>query len=72
MQQLHIFFTRSLACIAVTALAACAPLLSPSQSRLSPQTIETVSNSRLPDKTSAMQRQQWLDRVTWGATDHES
>lgn len=72
MQQPHIFFAKSLACLAVAALAACAPLSSPSHGRLSPHTLEVMSSSRLPDKTSTQQCQQWLDRVTWGATDHES
>lgn len=71
MQLLHIFFVKSVAVLAATALTACAPLSS-SQSRLSPRALEAVNNSRLSDETNEMQRQQWLDRVTWGATDSES
>lgn len=73
MQLAHIFPVKSLACgFAAVALAACAPLSPSSQDRLSPQAVETLSQSRLQDRPGDLQRQQWLDRITWGATDHDA
>lgn len=71
MRLLHFSPTRTLLCLAAVALAACAPL-SPSSGRASPEVLQVLSSSSLPDKTSALQSQQWLDRVTWGATDHDA
>ena len=62
---------QGLLCLAALALTACAPL-GPSSSRPSLEVLQTLSSSALPDKPSALQSQQWLDRVTWGATDHDA
>ena len=62
---------QGLLCLAALALTACAPL-APSSGRPSPEVLQTLSSSALPDKPSALQSQQWLDRVTWGATDHDA
>ena len=72
MQLVHIFPIKNLLCLAAVALTACAQLPPPSQGKLSPQALEMVSRSHLPDQTSELQRQQWLDRITWGATDHDA
>jgi len=70
MQLARIFPIKSLACVAAAALTACAPL--PPAGRLSPQAQQTLDGSHLPDRPGELQRQQWLDRVTWGATDHDA
>lgn len=62
---------QGLLCLAALALTACAPL-GPSSSRPSLEVLQTLSSSALPDKPSVLQSQQWLDRVTWGATDHDA
>ena len=62
---------QGLLCLAALTLTACAPL-APSSGRPSPEVLQTLSSSALPDKPSALQSQQWLDRVTWGATDHDA
>lgn len=62
---------QGLLCLAALALTACAPL-APSSGRPSPEVLQTLNSSALPDKPSAQQSQQWLDRVTWGATDHDA
>ena len=62
---------QGLLCLAALALTACAPL-GPSSGRPSPEVLQTLNSSALPDKPSALQSQQWLDRVTWGATDHDA
>ena len=72
MQLVHIFSIKSLLCVAAVALTACAQLPPSSQGKLSPQALEMVNRSHLPDQTSELQRQQWLDRITWGATDHDA
>lgn len=68
----HFSATKSLLCLAAAALAACAPLVPSPQVRLSPQAQQILSSSNLPDKIGELQSQQWLDRVTWGATDHDA
>ena len=71
MRLLHFSPTKTLLSLAAVALTACAPL-APSSGRPSPEMLQTLSSSALPDKPSALQSQQWLDRVTWGATDHDA
>ena len=71
MRLLHFSPTKTLLSLAAVALTACAPL-APSSGRPSPEMLQTLSSSTLPDKPSALQSQQWLDRVTWGATDHDA
>ena len=66
------FPVRALACIAAAALTACAPISQAPPSRISPQAMEVLSHSPLPATLSPLQRQQWLDRVTWGASDHDA
>lgn len=57
--------------LAAAALTACAPLgggpFAPSQP--SALTLQVLDRHALPAQLSAIQRQQWLDRVSWGATD---
>ena len=60
-----------LACLALAALAACAPLTPVPAGRLSTQAAQALEKAALPDVLNAQQRQQWLDRVTWGATDRD-
>ena len=60
-----------LACLALAALVACSPLTPVPAGRLSTQTAHALDKAALPDVLNAQQRQQWLDRVTWGATDHD-
>ena len=71
MRLLHLSFPKTLLCLAALALTACAPL-SPPSGRLSTQAWQTLASSALPERTSALQSQQWLDRVTWGASDHDA
>ena len=72
MSQARFFPVRVLVCIAAAALTACAPLPQTPPSRVSPQAMEVLSHSPLPATLNPLQRQQWLDRVTWGASDHDA
>ena len=54
-------------CLVFAGLTACASL-APTQ-RLSPAAAQWLESAALPAALNAQQRQQWLDRVTWGATD---
>jgi uncharacterized protein (DUF1800 family) len=54
-------------CLVLAGLSACAPLRPTPQ--LSPAAAQLLESSTLPTSLNAQQRQQWLDRVTWGATD---
>ena len=70
MRARHFLNFQTLACLSAALLTACAPL---SQSpRLSAQAEQTLKASPLPERLSDLQRQQWLDRLSWGATDHEA
>ena len=69
MQLRRVLSIEALACLGVALLTACAPL---APSRLSVQAEQTLRASPLPDRLTDLQRQQWLDRVSWGATDHEA
>ena len=66
------FPVRALACIAAAALTACAPISQAPPSRISPQAMEVLNHSPLPATLNPLQRQQWLDRVSWGASDHDA
>ena len=68
MQLRRVLSIEALACLGAALLTACAPL---APSRLSAEA-ETLRASSLPDRLTDLQRQQWLDRVSWGATDHEA
>ncbi|MDR0214848.1 MAG: DUF1800 domain-containing protein [Comamonas sp.] len=69
MQLRRVLSIEALACLSAALLTACAPL---APSRLSAQAEQTLRASPLPERLTDLQRQQWLDRVSWGATDHEA
>ena len=65
-------FRCGLICLTLAALTACSQLPQAASGRLSPAAAEILSSSAAGAVLSDQQRQQWLDRVTWGATDREA
>lgn len=53
-------------------LSACAPLTQAPLQHGSAAAQQTLQSSPLPAQLSPLQRQQWLDRVTWGASDSDA
>ncbi|RGE44843.1 DUF1800 domain-containing protein [Comamonas testosteroni] len=72
MRPVRLSFRRSVIFVALAALAACAPLPQHSLGHISSQVIEVLSGSSLPSVLNVSQRQQWLDRLTWGGSDHDA